>query len=79
MRIGPELVIKTNSKSQKKKSLPKRAGRRSPCHASWERRSEARKENRRNSQAAAHRRNIDRGYSEWDLAKAARKARRSQT
>lgn len=77
MNIGPALVIKTNSKSQKKKSLPKRAGRRSPCHASWARRSEDRKANRRNSQAVAHGRNIDRGYSEWDLARAARRARRN--
>lgn len=59
---------------KKSKKLPKRTGR--PAHAarraaSWLRGQE-RKEARRQAQALAHKRNVARGYTAWDEAKAQR-------
>jgi hypothetical protein len=70
MRIG-ELVIKS-SPGQKKKKLPKRTGNRKARKAAAWVRGEIRKQQRREAQEAAHARNVARGYSEWDLAKAKR-------
>lgn len=77
---GAELLAaaKKRQSGQKKKSLPKRASR--PQHK--ERRARlraaqfARKAKRIAAQEAAHKRNAERGYTAWDLAKAARAAKR---
>ncbi len=69
---------KKRAGSQKKKSLPKRASR--PNHAlrraaSWKRGQE-RKALRRAENKARHERNLARGYTEWDIAKATRAEKR---
>lgn len=77
---GQEFLAQAKKRAgtQKKKSLPKRAGR--PAHAarrkaSWLRGQE-RKALRRAENEARHKRNLARGYTEWDIAKAARAAKR---
>ena len=79
MNLGPVVKIKSNSKKAKK-GLPKRTGknrdRAKANHAAYLSRLLAKRQARAEAQAAAHARNVARGYSEWDLAKAKRLARR---
>ena len=64
-------------KKQKLKSLPKRTGKHKDTKQARYNAIQARKAARREIQEAAHARNVERGYTAWELAKEARRAKRA--
>ena len=73
---GIPLVIKATPKSKRPKGLPKRTGKHKETKQARYNAIQARKAARRAKQEAAHARNVERGYTAWDVAKEARRAAR---